>query len=236
MTPADAARQFWAEGYVHIPGFFDADLMDRLTRVIEDHFGAAPDFTHTDEFVARAQTEIVPWFPQREGVSDFDPIEEDRVLLALTKAILGEGWISQYCMVMFSKKGTAGQAWHQDCPPEEPGLFNLNRLIYTSDIVDEIGGQVVIAPGSHLQGELPAGEPHGDLPGQVALRPKKGDLLLIHGHAWHRVLPIREKYRFSTNFRAAPRGVPDDVTDVCVYRTMRYRFSTREVLTERAAT
>lgn len=236
MTPAQAAKQFWTEGYVHIPGFFAAHLMDRLTLVIEKHFGAAPDFTHTDEFVARAQTEIVPWFPQRDGVADFDPIEEDRVLLALTEAILGEGWASQYCMVMFSKKGTAGQAWHQDCPPEEPGLFNLNRLIYTSDIVDEIGGQVVITPGSHLRGELPAGEPHGDLPGQVVLLPKRGDLLLIHGHAWHRVLPIREKYRFSTNFRAAPRGVPDDVTDVCVYRTMRYRFSTQEVLMERPAT
>lgn len=34
---------------------------------------------------------------------------------------------------------------------------------------------------------------------------------------------------------AAPAGTPDDVTDVCVYRNMRYRFSTSAVVEERVA-
>jgi len=34
---------------------------------------------------------------------------------------------------------------------------------------------------------------------------------------------------------AVPTGTPDDITDVCIYRNMRYRFSTSEVIEERIA-
>ena len=60
-----------------------------------------------------------------------------------------------------------------------------------------------------------------------------GTLVLLHGHCWHRVLPINNSKRVSINFRSAPAGTPDDITDVCVYRNMRYRFSTSEVVQER---
>ena len=71
--------------------------------------------------------------------------------------------------------------------------------------------------------------------GQVVLKPKKGTLVLLHGHTWHCVLPIKGSYRFSTNYRAAPMGTPEDITDVCVYRNMRYQFSTSSVVEERVA-
>ena len=64
---------------------------------------------------------------------------------------------------------------------------------------------------------------------------KKGTLVLLHGHCWHSVMPVHGKYRVSTNYRAAPANTPDDVTDVCVYRNMRYRFSTKTVLEDRLA-
>jgi ectoine hydroxylase-related dioxygenase (phytanoyl-CoA dioxygenase family) len=136
-------------------------------------------------------------------------------------------------MVMFSRQGRKGQSWHQDCPPEDPNRFNLNRLAYTHDITEEIGGYTVVVPGTHKKGLLPAGEPEIDLEAQVILKPKKGTLVLLHGHTWHRVLPVHGRYRVSTNFRASPKGVPADVTDVCVYRNMRYRFSSSEVIEER---
>ncbi len=235
MNEAGLARQFREEGYLVLDHFFDGTLMDALDRIIRDYYGDAPDFWHNDEFLEKSQTEVVPWFPQNEGVDAFDAIDADPGLQALTRAVLGDGWQSQYCMVMFSKQGTVGQAWHQDCPPDDPGIFNLNRLVYTSDITDEIGGQTVVVPGSHQSGILPVGDPLGEFAEQVVLRPKKGTLVLLHGHTWHRVLPIEGKYRFSTNYRAAPAGVADDVTDVCVYRNMRYRFSTSEVIEERQA-
>lgn len=233
MRAAEIAESFERDGYVVVEDVFDAPPMDGLDRAIRGYYGDNPDFWHNDEFLTKSQTEVVPWFPQREGVRDFDAIEADPRLEALTRRILGDGWTRQYCMVMFSKRGTSGQAWHQDCPPDDPGVFNLNRLVYTCDITDVVGGQTVVVPGSHRRGLLPAGDPVGDFEDQVVLRPRKGTLVLLHGHTWHRVLPITGGYRYSTNYRAAPAGTPDDVTDVCVYRNMRYRFSTSTVVEER---
>ena len=144
--------QFERDGFIVVEDFFDDVVMDRLDGIIRGYYGDNPDFWHNDEFLEKAQTEVVPWFPQNEGVKAFDEIDQDPRLQVLTEAILGDGWGSQYCMVMFSKQGTAGQAWHQDCPPDSPTTFNLNRLVYASDITDEIGGQTVVVPGSYRQG------------------------------------------------------------------------------------
>jgi len=235
MNDSDQIALFKRDGYLVIEDFFDAGLMDHLDGLIRTYFGEDPAFYHDDQFLDKAQTEVIPWFPQNEGVVAFDAIDEDARLGAISKAILGDGWSSQYCMVMWSKQGTSGQAWHQDCPPDDPNTFNLNRLVYTSDITDEIGGQTVVVSGSHKKGLLPCGDPVGELEDQVVLRPKKGTLVLLHGHTWHRVLPIKGRFRFSTNYRAAPEGTPDDITDVCVYRNMRYQFSTSSVVEERTA-
>jgi hypothetical protein len=59
-----------------------------------------------------------------------------------------------YYMTMFSKQRTKGQAWHQDCPPDEPQKFNLNSLVYTMDINHQVGGEVLVMPGSHRQGKI----------------------------------------------------------------------------------
>ena len=37
----------------------------------------------------------------------------------------------------------------------------------------------------------------------------------------------------ATNYRAAPAGAPDNITDICVYRNMRYQFSTGRIVEER---
>jgi ectoine hydroxylase len=235
MITSELSISFERDGYLVIEDFFDAELMAGLGQLIRGYFGDNPDYVHNDAFLDKAQTDVIPWFPQNEGVKAFDAIDVDPRLQKLTTAILGDGWASQYCMVMFSKQGTNGQAWHQDCPPDSPNVFNLNRLVYTSDITDEIGGQTVVVPGSYRRGLLPIGDPAGDFEDQVVLRPKKGTLVLLHGHTWHRVLPITGAYRSSINYRAAPAGTPDDVTDVCVYRNMRYQFSTSKVVEERVA-
>ena len=235
MNTSELKTAFQRDGFIVIEDFFDGTLMDRLDGLIRNYYGENPDFWHNDEFLSKAQTEVVPWFPQRECVHDFDAVEKYPGFADLTEAILGAEWVAQYCMVMFSKQGTAGQAWHQDCPPDDPTQHNLNRLVYTSDITDEIGGQTVVVPGSHKRGVLSFGDPVGEFEDQVVLRPKKGTLVLLHGHTWHRVLPITGSYRFSTNYRSAPQGTPDDITDVCVYRNMRYRFSTSSVIEERTA-
>jgi hypothetical protein len=229
------ADRFDRDGYLLLHDFFETDLTRRLVAPILEHFGDNPAFVHDDDFLEKAKTDVIPWFPQNEGSRDFDFVDEHRDLQRLTEALLGEGWQGLYCMVMFSKPGSAGQAWHQDCPPEDNAHFNLNRLVYSRDIDDETGGQTVVVPGSHRRGLLPAGDPRADFNDQLVLRPKAGTLVVLHGHIWHRVLPVHGQYRYSTNYRAVPAGTPANITDVCVYRNMRYRFSTEDVVEERTA-
>lgn len=234
MDYAALAQTFWDQGYLVLENMFEAGLMDRYQGLILEHFGESPEFSHNDEFLNKSATEVIPWFPQQEGVREFDIVEQDPRLRSLSQAILGDGWYSQYCMTMFSKRGTKGQAWHQDCAPEDPAQFNVNRLVYSEDITPEIGGQTIVVPGSHRRGLLTVGPVDEDFDDQVVLTPGKGTLVLLHGHTWHRVRPVHGRYRVSTNYRCSPRGTPENITDICVYRNMRYRFETNEVVEERA--
>ncbi|MDO3388557.1 phytanoyl-CoA dioxygenase family protein [Gilvimarinus sp. SDUM040013] len=236
MNVNQLADQFWQDGYLVLEQFFQPALMDAYQDLILDHFGASPKFLHDDEFLTLSATEVIPWFPQRDGVNQFDTVEHDPRLQALTEAILGEGWYTLYCMTMFSRQGTKGQAWHQDCDPmEDSQKFNVNRLIYTADITDEIGGQTLVIPGSHKRGTISVGAVDEDFADQITLKPRKGTLVLLHGHTWHRVKPVTGGYRVSTNYRCCPQGTPEDITDVCVYRNMRYQFATSSVIEHRVA-
>mgnify|MGYP005987722709 CR=1 FL=1 len=234
MNYQKLAEQFYQDGYLVIENFFDAVLMGKYNRRILEHFGKTPEFLHNNEFLSKASTEVIPWFPQREGELMFDEVEQNEKLNALTQAILGNNWYSQYSMVMFSKQGTKGQAWHQDCPPEIPEQFNMNRLVYTMDINDDTGGLTKVVPGSHRLGLLPAGDNTVQaFDNEVTLRPKAGTLVLLHGHCWHKVTKVTGSYRVSTNYRSAPQGTPENITDICVYSNMRYQFSTSKVVEQR---
>ena len=233
MNVSDLGITFWKQGYLVIEDFFSVELMDNLQKIILGHYGLNPKYAHEATFLSKSATEVIPWFPQRSGEQAFDEIEHTIQMQTLTEAILGKDWKTLYCMTMFSKKGSRGQAWHQDCPPNELQQFNLNRLVYTMDIDDQVGGEVLVIPGSHRLGKLPAGDVNEEFPEQVILTPKKGTLVIIHGHTWHRVLPIKGEYRLSTNYRAVPQNTPEDITDICVYRNMLYQFSTSKVLEDR---
>mgnify|MGYP000706919064 CR=1 FL=1 len=227
------ADTFWRQGYLVLEDFFSTETMDNLQNLILEHYGLNPEYEHEAAFLSKSETEVIPWFPQRCGEHAFDEIDQSPKLVELTKAILGADWQGLYCMTMFSKKGTKGQAWHQDCPPDDPQQYNLNRLVYTMDINEQVGGEVLVIPGSHRLGKLPVGEVNEDFSEQVILSPKQGTLVMIHGHTWHRVLPIKGDYRLSTNYRAVPQNTPEDITDICVYRNMLYQFSTSKILEDR---
>ncbi|RNC88647.1 MAG: phytanoyl-CoA dioxygenase [Allomuricauda sp.] len=226
------SQTFWNQGYIIFEKFFSDELMDEYNDKILQHFGVNPDWEHTNEFISKSAVEVIPWFPYRESGGGFDGIDKHLEFNKITDAILNEGWENLYCMMMFSKAGSKGQAWHQDCPPDNPKKYNLNRLVYTHDITDETGGEIVIMPEAHKAGILPVGKPHGDIEGQLVFRPKKGTVVFLHGHCFHRVMPVRSD-RISSNFRAVPKGTPSDITDICVYRNMKYKFSTSEVIEER---
>ena len=109
------ANQFWKQGYLVLEGFFDIQEMDKFQDMILEHYGENPEFFHNEEFIKKSYTEVIPWFPQREGVKAFDSIDQDPRFQRLTEAVLGEGWSTQYSMVMYSKTRHKG-------PGLAPGL------------------------------------------------------------------------------------------------------------------
>ena len=233
MNINQLANSFHLNGYVYIENFFDRNLMDLYQNKILDHFALDSSYKHESDFIKKSDTDVIPWFPQNDGEKAFNIIEQDKRLKNLTEAILGPGWKSLYCMVMYSNKSSNGQAWHQDCDPSNSNIFNLNRLIYTMDINKISGGEVELIPCSHKKGIIPPISEGDDLDGSITIEPKKGSLLMLHGHLWHKVLPINQTIRASTNYRCIPNGVPDSITDICVYRNMLYQFSDERVLEER---
>ncbi|EJP72368.1 MAG: phytanoyl-CoA dioxygenase (PhyH) superfamily [SAR86 cluster bacterium SAR86B] len=233
MNINQLANSFHLNGYVYIENFFDRNLMDLYQNKILDHFALDSSYKHDNDFIKKSDTDVIPWFPQIDGEKAFDVIEQDERLINLTEAILGPRWKSLYCMVMYSNKSSNGQAWHQDCDPSDNNIFNLNRLIYTMDINKQSGGEVELIPGSHKKGIIPALSEGDNLKGGITIEPKNGSLLMLHGHLWHKVLPINQTIRVSTNYRCIPNGVPDNITDTCVYRNMLYRFSDEKIIEER---
>ncbi len=226
------AHEFWENGFVILNKFFPDELMDAYNQKILNHFEGDPESELNNEFEQKSKVQVVPWFPYRENKPYFDEVDKNKTFNQVTNAILNDRWENLYCMMMYSKAGTIGQAWHQDCPPNDKTKFNINRLVYTHDITDETGGSIVVFPKTHKKGELSIGDPHEDMEGQLVFQPKKGTVIFLHGHCWHRVTPAKQD-RISSNFRAIPKGISEDITDVCVYRNMRYRFSTQEIIEER---
>ena len=87
--------------------------------------------------------------------------------------------------------------------------------------------------GSHKKGLIPAGSATEQIHDDIKIKPTKGSLLLLHGHTWHRVYPVFNEIRVSTNFRCVPENTPDNVTDVAIYRNMLFRFSDGKIIAER---
>jgi ectoine hydroxylase-related dioxygenase (phytanoyl-CoA dioxygenase family) len=224
MDPTEVARRFTDDGYVVIPDFLDAATNAALEAELARRFAEAddqappknapPDLTGCD---------IVCWNPVGEGNPTFLRLLDRPDVLAVTAACLGAGFTSSNSLVMLSARGGRGQAWHQDCRSGGDG-FNLNRLLYTSDVAAE-DGAVVVVPGSHRRGRIPPGDAHGHLAGEVELTPRARTLVLLHGWCWHRVTANRSRRRrVSINVRAWPAGCTDEVCHIGVYRNHEVDF------------
>ena len=109
MNINQLANSFHLNGYVYIENFFDRNLMDIYQNKILDHFALDSSYKHDSDFIKKSDTDVIPWFPQNDGEKAFDVIEKDERLINLTEAILGPGWKSLYCMVMYSNKSSNGQ-------------------------------------------------------------------------------------------------------------------------------
>ena len=227
-TSADSRRRKFAEhGVVVVPGFLDREQVAFLNREIDAHYGPLVRERFGIGAVSRAAIEmdcdVITWDPLGEEVEPFQVLAADPRLATLTRELIGE-FSAPGSLAMWSVGGGKGQAWHQDCPPDDPSQFNLNRLFYLQDTeVDD--GAVVVVPGSHRMGRISPGAPQAPIPGEVMLTPRAGTLVLLHGHIYHRVMPnVSLRPRVSVNLRAYPADVPREITRIGLYRNAAYDF------------
>lgn len=221
----DRRQEFEESGYLLIEDFLTSEECRRLKDALDAKYAEWRDEARQVHALGDAfACDVLAWDPVLEGHPVFTDFASHAGLAEITRVVLGDDFGTQTSLVMFSIPGGRGQAWHQDCPPEETGLFNLNRLLYPEDATLERGA-IVIVPGSHRFGPIPPGEHQESLDGELVLTPRAGTLILLHGHVYHRVTPnLTDLPRNSVNFRALPPGVPDWVTCIAVYRDGRARF------------
>jgi ectoine hydroxylase-related dioxygenase (phytanoyl-CoA dioxygenase family) len=216
---------FERDGYLVIPDFCDSQECAGLNAALHSHYAglntSADAAIHQTEGLAYLedfQCDVIPWDPVSEGVTAFTALRESPKLRHLTTRCIGSGYSEASSLVMYSCIGGRGQSWHQDCPADQAGAYNVNRLIYPGDVTAE-DGAVIVVPGSHKRGRISNGGHQETITGERVLCPRAGTLVLVHGWCWHRVLPnTSQRPRVSINFRCFPAGAATNVCSVGVYR------------------
>lgn len=231
-SPERLREIFRQYGVLVFPDYLDEARLANLNDAIAGHYNPIVKERFGVESISEAgaafECEVLSWDPRTEGSRPFQELADDDELARLTEAVLGEGFTAPASLVMWSVGGGKGQAWHQDCPPDDPKAFNVNRLFYMQDTREE-DGAIVVVPGSHTRGRISRGGPQESLDGEVVLTPSAGTLVLLHGHVFHRVTPnVSRRPRVSVNLRAYPAGVSPSVNSIGVYRNGAYDFANQK--------
>jgi hypothetical protein len=225
MKENDLQARFKQDGVVIIPDFFKADELAEMNAVIDTLLKIPKAASKCSDFyVKNYQTEVDGLGVKASEHPAFTSFQSHPRMKEATVAALGGEFIDEYLLVQVTRQGT-GQAWHQDS--SDPVNFVLNRLIYTRDIAPE-NGQIVVVPGSIHRGRIPSGGHQDSIPGEVALAPKAGTLVLMSTYCWHRVtLNTTATPRVSVNYRVRPKSAPEGLTALPNFRNGTYDFRTR---------
>ena len=86
------------------------------------------------------------------------------------------------------------QAFHTDTDinqnngiPDNDGYFSCTAVLFLTDSTS-MNGATRIIPGSHLSSSLPQDlliDPSAELPNEIAITGKAGDVCVFNGHCWH---------------------------------------------------
>ncbi|HXM58085.1 MAG TPA: phytanoyl-CoA dioxygenase family protein [Candidatus Dormibacteraeota bacterium] len=186
-------------GFLLTSDWFPRDLLDRMAAAIDrlttdeqDH----PSGEHIpgNGFYLRHLMDKDPAFLE---LLHFQPT------LSIARALLGpQVWMDVEARVAYAGEPDRLVPWHihhRVIPDPLPPFFcyphAINCLLYLDDI-DDAEGPLVILPGSHRQHalQIPDGDER-DLAGQVLVRPRQGDCLIMHVNLWHRTLRTRAECR-----------------------------------------
>ena len=117
----------------------------------------------------------------------------------------------------------------QDSGSDEPGQYEINRLIYPRSLRPGEGGTLRFVPGSFKLGHmtLHPGPNHGPIEGEVEIVPKAGTVVILHTRCFHRVSHFTgARPRIVINSRCSPAGARADVTRFPVFRSQTWDHQT----------
>lgn len=203
LTPAQQ-QSFEEEGYLHLPGFYTGD---RLQRLRQEYHALV---THSDH---RPANMSYSYMEPPEGFAP-DEYNPKNVVGMMDQVMGGDFWIDQFtepdivgalvdCLgpdldfhngkIRNKPPGfEATQGWHQDWPYELHSKPELAAAITYLDPTDEMAGATEVIPGSHRQ-PLPTAEGSSTLVQEdvdtsraVVCKAEAGDVVIIHVLVVHR--------------------------------------------------
>ena len=225
VDPQSIAQQFKRDGIVVLRAFYPADQMRELAAELDAIVSADPDraFGGGEDYARLRETRVRVWSGKdRPHVAR---AMSDPRLAEITQAILGLGFLVGGEGI-FSTPTGCGQGWHQDTRSREPDHYELNRIVFPSDVAPEQGALLCV-PGSHVGPDLPSGGNFDTLPGQKYFLPTAGTLVLMHTRCFHSVEINRsQRPRTQCNSRMRPAAAADGLGNFPIFRTGPWNFRT----------
>ncbi|MCX5660399.1 MAG: phytanoyl-CoA dioxygenase family protein [Planctomycetota bacterium] len=204
LTPAQK-RSFDQDGYLHLPGFYDASAMAEMREQFRQLMA-------TDK--GRHRTVSHSYMPQVEGYG-LDPINPLNMTGMMNHVAVNDYWFDHFTdprivSVMVDLLGPnidfhngkvrnkppgfeCKQSWHQDWPYEKHTKPDLAAALTYIEETGLDAGATEVIPGSHLKGEWPLNDDKVTIP--EALVPPgswkvceaaAGDVVVIHVLVVHR--------------------------------------------------
>ena len=222
-TPAAVAEHFWRDGIVVLEDFLDEAAALALREELASVVATEPNksFSGGDDYVRHFDVRVQVW-PGSEQPQTQKAMSDPR-LDQYTRAICREDYAQGFIGIFSTPRGGM-QGWHQDSSSPDAGDYEINRIIFPATAQPEQGALVVV-PGTHRGGDLPVGGNHEPLPGEIAVSPRAGSLVLMHTRCFHRVAENQtDTPRTQVNSRARPASANDEPCNRAIFRTGIWHF------------
>lgn len=203
------AEQFTDLGYLVLPGFLPAALVDRLK--------ADTDRWVDDGLRQRSIASCVD--PDAYGPPPVMEIEMDgpgelvshRPLLALLERLIGPAFAFHHLHCDRRAPGAAGKDWHHDYEqdPQTDRDFTMIHTLHYLDGLDPSMGGLAVLPGSHREVAEKTARAHlgtSELPGEVVIdQLPPGSTIVLHSALFHArrpslAVPGNQRYMVDSSY------------------------------------
>lgn len=184
---AEEARQLDEAGYLALPGFMPADLLDELRNRVEELFEREGEQAGA-EFKQEPESRRLANLVNKGEV--FRHVIAHPALLDWVRHVLGpEIKLSSLNVRSANPRQSRPQPLHADmgAVADERGYWVCNTVWMLDDFTPE-NGAIRMVPGSHRLGRLPGDvleEPYAPHPDETLLTGPGGTVVVMNAHMWH---------------------------------------------------